>query len=87
VKFESVPSEIMEIPAYTQKLNKEFLSRKRGIHTQISYSELLDLCQSCEIITRNNCVKFQSIPRSSYGDISLYAAKNLTKNFKVERGA
>jgi hypothetical protein len=61
-------SVVMEIPEYKQKLNLKFLSRKRGIIMQKSKSELWDLCQSCEIITENKCVEFQSIPFSSYGE-------------------
>jgi hypothetical protein len=45
--FDPFPSVVMEIPAYKQKLNQGFQSRKRGIIMQKSKSELLDLSQSC----------------------------------------
>jgi hypothetical protein len=70
--FNPFPSVVMEIPACTQKLNQEFWSRKRGIIMQKSKSELWDFCQSCLIITENKCVKFPSIPFSSYGDTTLH---------------
>jgi hypothetical protein len=44
--FNTFPSVVMEIQAYTQKLNQEFMNQKRGIIMRKSKSELWDLCQS-----------------------------------------
>jgi hypothetical protein len=41
---------------------------QKGHNYEKTNQELWDLCQSCKVITENKCVKFQSIPFSSYGD-------------------
>jgi hypothetical protein len=56
-----------------QKLKQEFLSRKkRALLCKKANKESWGLCQSCNTITENNYVKFQSIPFSCYGDTSLH---------------
>ena len=71
--FNPFPPVATEIPAYTQKVNTDFLSKKRGIILQKSHSKLWDLSPSAKIIIGNKCVKFQSIPFRSNRDTSLHA--------------
>jgi hypothetical protein len=68
------PSVVLKVPAYKQKLNQEFLSRKKGHKYAKKQIRVMGLVPIMLDIHREQvCVKFQSIPFSSYGDTCLHA--------------
>jgi hypothetical protein len=76
----------MEIPAYTQKHNQEFFSRKRGI---IMKKKQIRVMEIVPIMLDNHRKQVCEVSIHSLQKLWRYqlTRTNLTNNFLVEKGA